>query len=98
MTGRTLYIVTCGAPLASRVRDGVSAARERGWEPFVIPTEASRRWIDVDALADHVPVAFEHRDTDDNERLPAPDAVAVVPTTFNTSPRGPTERQTPTHW
>ena len=65
-------------------RDGVSKARERGWEPFVIPTDASRRWIDVDALVKDVPVAIDHRDADDDERLPAPDAVAVVPATFNT--------------
>jgi Flavoprotein len=84
VTGRTLYLVTCGAPLASRVGDGAVAARERGWEPFVIPTAASRRWFDADRHANGAPVISDHRDADDDERLPAPDAVAVVPATFNT--------------
>jgi hypothetical protein len=79
---RTLYIVTCGAPLASRIADGVTASRRRGWQPFVIPTGSSLRWIDTSAL--EAPVLSEHRASDDSERAPAPDAVAVVPATFNT--------------
>ncbi len=82
MTGRTLYLVTCGAPLASRIADGITAARDRGWQPFVIPTESSLRWIDLGTL--DAPVLSEHRAADDSERAPAPDAVAVVPATFNT--------------
>ena len=82
MTDRILYIVTCGAPLANRTADGIIASRDRGWQPFVIPTEASRRWIDVDAL--DAPVLFDHRASDQDERAPTPDAVAVVPATFNT--------------
>ena len=63
MTNRILYIVTCGAPLATRTADGLTASRNRGWQPLVIPTDAS---------------------SDSEERAPAQDAVAVVPTTFNT--------------
>jgi hypothetical protein len=68
--------------LASRTADGIAASRNRGWHPFVIPTDASRRWIDVDAL--DAPVLSDHRADDSDERAPAPDAVAVVPATFNT--------------
>jgi hypothetical protein len=45
VTNRTLYLVTCGAPLATRVGDGVRAARERGWDPYVIPTDAAMPWL-----------------------------------------------------
>jgi hypothetical protein len=82
LTDRILYIVTCGAPLASRTADGVTASRNRGWQPYVIPTDASRRWIDVDGL--DARVLSDHRASDQDERAPAPNAVAVVPATFNT--------------
>lgn len=45
MTSKTLYIVVCGAPLASRAGDGVRAAREHGWDPYVIPTDAAMPWL-----------------------------------------------------
>jgi len=32
LTGRTLYLVTRGAPLAARAVDGVHEARARGWD------------------------------------------------------------------
>ena len=70
VTDRILYIVTCGAPLASRIADGITASRNRGWQPFVIPTDASRRWIDADAL--DAPVLSDHRAADHDERAPAP--------------------------
>lgn len=79
---RVLYLVTCGAPLAARIGDGVREARARGWEPYVIPTEASRAWVD-DVDLDGAPVVTGHRFPGEPKRTPAPDAVAVVPLTFN---------------
>ena len=46
---RVLYLVTCGAPLASRTGDGVREPRARGWDPAVIPTDAATAWIDESA-------------------------------------------------
>lgn len=83
MSGRILYLVVCGAPLASRIADGVAEAVARGWQPAVIPTEASRAWVNQVDLAD-VPVVGEHREPGGPKRLPDPEAVAVVPMTFNT--------------
>lgn len=83
MNQRVLYIVTCGAPLAARAADGVEAARERGWWPAVIPTEASRAWIDLEELGDVI-VSTDRRGPDDDKRLPPADALVVVPATFNT--------------
>ncbi|MGC4944365.1 flavoprotein [Kribbella sp. DT2] len=83
MTHRTLYLVTCGAPLASRIGDGVRAAREQGWDPYVIPTDAALPWLEGQDL-DGVPVLTGNRKPSDPKRTPKADAVAVVPATFNT--------------
>lgn len=83
MTNRTLYIVACGAPLASRVGDGVRAAREHGWTPYVIPTDAALPWLESQDLAG-APVVSGNRRPGEPRRTPEADAVAVVPTTFNT--------------
>jgi phosphopantothenoylcysteine synthetase/decarboxylase len=83
VTDRTLYIVTCGAPLASRVGDGVREARERGWNPYVIPTDAAVPWLEGQDLT-NVPVLTGNRKPGEPKRTPEADAVAVVPTTFNT--------------
>jgi hypothetical protein len=94
VTDRTLYLVTCGAPLASRIGDGVHAAREHGWNPYVIPTDAALPWLEDQDLAD-VPVLTGNRTPGEPKRTPNADAVAVVPTTFNTSMPGPTATPTP---
>ncbi|GAB2553189.1 flavoprotein [Kribbella endophytica] len=83
MTNRTLYLVTCGAPLASRIGDGVRSARELGWDPYVIPTDAALPWLDGQDL-DDVPVLTGNREPGGQKRTPKADAVAVVPATFNT--------------
>lgn len=83
MSDRVLYLVACGAPLASRTIDGVREARERGWTVAVIPTDAATQWINASAFHD-VPVITGHRQPDEAKRLPAADAIAVAPTTFNT--------------
>ncbi|ADB32398.1 flavoprotein [Kribbella flavida DSM 17836] len=83
MTNRILYIVVCGAPLASRTADGVKAARANGWDPYVIPTEAAMPWLADQDLRD-VPVITGNRTPDQPKRTPPADAVAVVPMTFNT--------------
>lgn len=83
MTNRTLYIVACGAPLASRVGDGVRAAREHDWNPYVIPTDAGLAWLEGQDLGG-APVLTGNRKPGDLKRTPQADAVAVVPLTFNT--------------
>jgi phosphopantothenoylcysteine synthetase/decarboxylase len=83
VTNRTLYIVVCGAPLASRIADGVQAARASGWDPYVIPTEAAAPWL-ADQDLGGAPVITGNRTPDQPKRTPPADAVAVVPMTFNT--------------
>lgn len=83
MTDPTLYIVTCGAPLASRAVEGFHAAGERGWSPVLVPTDASRAWLDEQALR-AISVLNGHRAPGDAKSAPGPTAIAVVPATFNT--------------
>jgi hypothetical protein len=83
VSNRTLLIVTCGAPLASRLGDGVRAARDQGWTPYVIPTDAALPWLAGQDLAD-APVVIGNRKPSEPRRTPKADAVAVVPTTFHT--------------
>jgi hypothetical protein len=83
VTNRTLYIVVCGAPLASRTADGVQAARAHGWTPYVIPTDAAMPWLAGQDLGD-APVVTGNRTPRQPKRIPPADAVAVVPMTFNT--------------
>jgi hypothetical protein len=82
VTDRTLYIVTCGAPLASRVGDGVRDARSRGWNPYVIPTDAALPWLEGQDLSG-VPIIMGNRKPGESKRTPKADAVVVVPLTFN---------------
>ncbi|MEV6286482.1 flavoprotein [Kribbella sp. NPDC051770] len=83
MTDRVLYLVVCGAPLAKRVGDGVRAARESGWSPYLIPTDAALPWLETQDL-EGAPVLTANRKPGAPKRAPVADAVAVVPTTFNT--------------
>jgi hypothetical protein len=83
VTDRTLYIVVCGAPLASRAVDGVQAARINGWNSYVIPTEAAAPWLSGQNFGE-TPVLEGNRKPAEPRRTPPPDAVAVVPMTFNT--------------
>jgi len=82
----TLYLVATGAPLTRRIPDGVEAARAHGWVPAVLATVAAGQWLDIDRLAAlDVPVLAEQRTPGEPKRIPSPDAVAVVPATFNTT-------------
>lgn len=83
MTNRNLYIVVCGAPLASRAGDGVQAARANGWDPYVIPTDAAIPWLAGQDFGT-APVIPGNRTPDQPRRIPPADAIAVVPMTFNT--------------
>ena len=83
MTNRTLYIVVCGAPLASRTADGVKAAPSQRLGPLRHPHRSSPPWLADQDLAD-TPVITGNRTPDQPKRTPPADAVAVVPMTFNT--------------
>jgi len=83
MTRPVLYVVVCGAPLASRAFDGIREAVARGWSPVLIPTDAAKPWLATSEL-ERVKVVDGTRLPHEPKAAPAPDAVVAAPTTFNT--------------
>jgi phosphopantothenoylcysteine decarboxylase len=83
---RVLYLVVCAAPPAQVIGELVDLLQRQGWNVCVIPTPHATSWIDTPAVTDQTgyPVRSTHRNPDDPDALPAADAVAVVPATFNT--------------
>lgn len=73
-----LTIVTCGAPLAGRAADLTAAAVQDGWQVAYAVTESSRPWLTGIDLSD---AGFR---SPDQPKRPRPDAVIVLPLTFNT--------------
>lgn len=72
-----LSIVVCGAPLASRAREVLAAATERGWDASLAITGSALAW-----LPDEAP---DRSRPPKQPRPPRPDAVLVLPLTFNTA-------------
>jgi len=64
----------------------VELAQGEGWEVCVIATPSGRGFIDAAALeaASGHPVRSEYKQPEDDDVLPARDAIVVVPATFNT--------------
>jgi hypothetical protein len=75
-----LTLVLCGAPLAARAADVVEAARADGWDVALAATHTARTWV-----GDSVDLSDAGFRTPDQPKRPRPDAVAVVPLTFNTA-------------
>jgi hypothetical protein len=94
---KTLYLVACGAPLAVRVGDGVAEARSQGWDPVVVLTEAAQAWVSPESLSD-VPALTDYRRPGEDRRVPAADALAVVPTTSIPCRPGRMAQPTRTRW
>jgi hypothetical protein len=69
VTDRTLHIVVCSAPVASRIADGVIGVRANGWNPCVIPADAALPWL-ADQDLDDAPVITGDRTPDQPKRTP----------------------------
>ena len=81
-----LYIIACGAPPASQLPGFVRDAQHQGWEVCVVATPDGMKFLDEGNLAGLTghPVRNRYKRPDEPDILPAPDAVIVVPATFNT--------------
>jgi phosphopantothenoylcysteine synthetase/decarboxylase len=91
-TTRTLYVISCAAPPLDRLDEGVRLAREAGWRVCVLLTPAARRWVgDPEALEARIgaPVRWEYGtgEEDEEDALPAPDALLAAPLTVNSLAR-----------
>ncbi len=84
--GRVLYLIVCAAPPAVAIADLVGLIQRVGWSVCLIPTPRAASWLDADALVTRTgyPVRHDYRSAGDAEALPKPDAIALVPATFNT--------------
>jgi phosphopantothenoylcysteine decarboxylase len=84
---KVLYLVVCAAPPAQRIDELVDLLGGHGWQVYVIATPtAAAGWIDTGHLTRQTgfPVRSQPRGPGDPRTLPAADAIAVVPATFNT--------------
>jgi phosphopantothenoylcysteine synthetase/decarboxylase len=81
-----LYLVVCAAPPARQVGELVDLLQRDGWRVCVIATPTAASWLDTGELGRRTghPVRSEPRHPDQPDSLPAADAMAVVPATFNT--------------
>jgi phosphopantothenoylcysteine synthetase/decarboxylase len=84
--GRVLYLVVCAAGPAGEAWRLVALAQGRGWDVYVVPTDAAREhFLDapaLEALTGH-PVRGTFKRPGGAGRSPA-DAVVVAPATYNT--------------
>lgn len=81
-----LLLVVSAAPPARQITELIPLLREQGWDVHVVATPMAATWIDVERVAAATGNAVHHdvRAADQTRTLPRADAVAVVPTTFNT--------------
>jgi phosphopantothenoylcysteine synthetase/decarboxylase len=86
MTGRVLYVITCGAPPAREVDKLVRPAQAQGWDVCVLATPSGRKFLNVDELEQLTghPVRSDYKEPGTPDVLPPPDAIAVAPATVNT--------------
>ena len=74
-----LGIVVTGGPLAARTADLIETAAAAGWQTSLAVTESARAWLDGVDLSD---TGFRAPGA---PKRPRPDAVIVLPLTFNTA-------------
>ncbi|MFJ1590442.1 flavoprotein [Kitasatospora albolonga] len=81
-----LYVVVCAAGIAGDVGRLISAAQEAGWDVGVVASPQGLGFIDAPAVEAQTgyPIRSAWRSPADPRPLPPPDAIAVVPATFNT--------------
>ncbi|MBB5866704.1 phosphopantothenoylcysteine synthetase/decarboxylase [Allocatelliglobosispora scoriae] len=84
-TAPRLALVVCAAPPAAAIGDLARLLMDDGWVVDVVATDAAREWIDMDTLVSLTgsPVRVQARQPHE-PKAPPPDAVALVPATFNT--------------
>lgn len=81
-----LYVIVCAAGAATDVGKLITAAQERGWDTWVVPTPSAMDFVDVPALEELTghPIRSRYRQPGENNKLPPANAVVVAPATYNT--------------
>jgi len=86
LSPQTLYLMVCAAPPAQHTAHVVQLLQGAGWDVCVLATPQATRWIDqssLSALTGHV-VRTDFKLPGEADPLPKPDAMLVMPATFNT--------------
>lgn len=85
-SGRTLYLIACGAPQAADTPALARLAQARGWDPCIIATPSALKWLDTEAAlhATGRAVRSEYKQPGEVDALPPADAIVVAPASFNT--------------
>ena len=81
-----LYVITCGGRPAGDLPAFVERLQADGWTVCVIATPSATKFIDAERLSTVTgyPVRHDYKRPEEPDVLPAADAMAVVPATFNT--------------
>ncbi len=81
-----LYVVACGGYVAGQLDGFIRTLQAQGWEVCVIATPSALKFMNIDRLEDLIGriVRTDFKQPDEPDILPAPNAVAVIPATFNT--------------
>jgi len=82
--GRHVELVACAAPLASRVGEFAAALARAGWTPSITLSVNARSWIDESDLEGLGQQLKQPRSPGEPREASRPNAVIVVPATFNT--------------
>jgi phosphopantothenoylcysteine decarboxylase len=82
----TLILIVSAAPPARHIAELVTALQLQGWDVHAVTTPTAAAWVDQDnvAMLTGHPVRTEARRPAEPKTLPAANAIAVVPATFNT--------------
>jgi phosphopantothenoylcysteine synthetase/decarboxylase len=83
---RVLYVIGCGARPAADLPEFAAWSISQGWDTCVILTPSALKFGDPTRLAEVTghPARSDYKRPEEPDVLPAPDAFAVAPCTFNT--------------
>jgi phosphopantothenoylcysteine synthetase/decarboxylase len=81
-----LYVIVCASGIAPDVPRLITAAQAEGWDVGVIVTPNALGFVNREAIERQTghPIRSAWRTPDEVAPLPAADAIAVAPATFNT--------------
>ncbi|WP_432932902.1 flavoprotein [Microbispora sp. CA-135349] len=82
-----LYVIACGGRPAGDLPSFVQRLQADGWTVCVIATPSATKFVDAERLGKLTgyPVRHDYKRPEEPDVLPAADAMAVVPATFNTT-------------
>lgn len=83
---RVVYVIGTAAPPVRDLPSLFELLHPRGWKPCPVLTPTAATWVDVDAVSQAAgfPVRVEPRQPEEEEPLPAAEAILVAPLSFNT--------------